>query len=291
MSIDLGPTGIWQRELRFHEDRGARLEAAAEVEELGYTALWVPDVGGDVMGVVDELLSATKAIPVATGIVNIWMHEPEAIAAGWADIERRHPGRFTLGLGIGHAPIVDEMLEPGRYRRPLAFMREYLDAIDAADPTVPPDRRMIASLGPRSLELCRQRTGGSCPYLVNPEHTRMAREILGPDRVLAPEQSVLLETDPVRARAKARAFVADYLTLPNYVANLRRLGFEEAELTGTGSDRLADAIVAWGDEQAIADRVAAHRDAGADHVCIQVIDAEGAFPTEAWRRLAPVLLG
>jgi probable F420-dependent oxidoreductase len=290
MPIELGRVGIWQRELRFHDDRAAAREAAAEIEELGYTALWVPDVGGDVMGVVDELLTATSTIQVATGIVNIWMHEPEAIAAGWADIEARHPGRFTLGLGVGHAPLVDEMLEPGRYRRPLAFMREFLDAIDAADPTVPADRRMIASLGPRSLELARDRTGGSCPYLVNPEHTRIARAALGPDRVLAPEQSVLLETDPVRARAQAREFVAGYLKLPNYVANLRRLGFDDAELTGTGSDRLADAIVAWGDEEAIADRVAAHLDAGADHVCIQVIDADGTFPSEQWRRLAPALL-
>ena len=292
MAIELGRIGIWQRELRFHEDRGAAADAAAELEELGYTALWVPDVGGDVLGAVGELLAATRSVALATGIINIWMHDPADIAAGWASLEGRYPGRFSPGLGASHASVVDEQ-EPGRYRRPLSRMIEYLDATDAAVPTIPPERRMLAALGPKMLELARDRAGGAHPYLVSPEHTAIAREALGPDRILAPEQTVLLESDPARARELAHAFVADYLRMPNYTNNLLRLGFGEDEIQGSGSERLIDAVVAWGDEQAIADRVQAHLDAGADHVCIQVAGSGGEFPLEQWPlgaalRLRPV---
>jgi probable F420-dependent oxidoreductase len=283
----LGRVGIWSRELRFHEHPAAIADAAAELEELGYSALFVPDVGGDVLGAVEHLLSATRSVTVATGILNVWMHDPEAVAAGWARIEREWPGRFALGLGSSHAPIVDAG-HPGRYRRPLATMRDYLDALDAAERPVPAGGRLLAALGPRMLELARERTAGAHPYLVPPEHTRRARTILGPDRVLAPEQAVLLAPD----REAARRFVADYLGLPNYVANLVRLGYAEEDLRGGGSDRLVDDLVAWGDERAIAERVAAHHEAGADHVCIHVIDTGRAeeLPLEQWRRLAPALV-
>lgn len=290
MGIELGRVGIWQRELRFHDDRGAAADAAAELEDLGFSALWVPDAGGDVLGVVEELLAATRTVAVATGILNIWMHDPPDVVAGWERIEERYPGRFSPGFGASHASIVDAQ-EPGRYARPLSRMIEFLDALDAQEPTIPRGRRMLAALGPKMLELARERTGGAHPYLVTPEHTRIARAALGPDRVLAPEQTVLLESDATRARERAHAFVADYLQLPNYVNSLRHLGFADDELRGPGSPRLIDALVAWGDEQAIADRVAEHFAAGADHVCIQVIGNDGRFPYEDWRRLAPALIG
>ncbi|MGH2850531.1 MAG: LLM class F420-dependent oxidoreductase [Solirubrobacteraceae bacterium] len=282
----LGQVGIWSRELRFHADRGEATDAAAELEELGYGALWIPDVGGDVLGAVDELLRATRAIPLATGILNIWMHEAAEVAAGTAEIDDAHPGRFTLGLGASHAPIVDAE-QPGRYSRPYSTMVAYLDALDEAPR---PPGRVLAALGPRMLELARDRAAGAHPYLVPPEHTRIAREALGPDRLLAPELSVAVEPDPERALERARRFVADYLQLPNYVNNLRRLGFSEEETTGGGSDRLVRALVATGEPEAIAARVAEHRVAGADHVAIHVIGAGETLPREQWRALAPALL-
>lgn len=286
----MGRVGVWSRDLRYHADRGAVADAAAELEALGYGALWLPDVGGDVLGDVEHVLSATTSVAVATGILNVWMHEAEAVAAGVDALEQRHPGRFTLGLGASHAPIVDAA-QPGRYRRPLSTMRDYLDGLDAAPTPVGPDARILAALGPKMLELSRDRAAGAHPYFVPPEHTRLSRTILGPDRLLAPEQAVLLETDPARARELAREHVSGYLALPNYVANLERLGFGDADLRDGGSDRLVDAIVAWGDEAAIARRVAAHHEAGADHVCIQVIgEPEDRLARESWRRLAPALL-
>jgi probable F420-dependent oxidoreductase len=284
--MTLGRVGIWCRDLRYHDDRAAIADAAAELEELGYSALFLPDAGGDVLGDVEQVLSATRTVAVVTGILNVWMHDAQAVAEGRERIEERHPGRFTLGLGASHHTLVGD-----RYRRPLTTMRDYLDRLDAAAPPMPVDRRMLAALGPRMLELARERSGGAHPYFVPPEHTRRARELLGPDRLLAPEQAVLLETDAGRARERGRAHVAPYLELPNYVANLERLGFGEADRSGGGSDRLVDAIVAWGDESAIAARVAGQLAAGADHVCIQVVGVEdGALPGASWRRLAPALM-
>jgi probable F420-dependent oxidoreductase len=284
--MTLGRVGIWCRDLRYHDDRAAIADAAAELEELGYSALFLPDAGGDVLGDVEQVLSATRTAAVVTGILNVWMHDAQAVAEGRERIEERHPGRFTLGLGASHHTLVGD-----RYRRPLTTMRDYLDRLDAAAPPMPVDRRMLAALGPRMLELARERSGGAHPYFVPPEHTRRARELLGPDRLLAPEQAVLLETDAGRARERGRAHVAPYLELPNYVANLERLGFGEADRSGGGSDRLVDAIVAWGDESAIAARVAGQLAAGADHVCIQVVGVEdGALPGASWRRLAPALM-
>ena len=279
MSLGLGTVGVWSRALRYNPDRAAAAEAVAELEALGYGAAWLPDTGGDVLGDVGAVLSATSSIAVATGILNIWMYEPAYVARGCAALHRDHPGRFVLGLGASHAPIVGE-----RYGRPLSKMVESLDALDAADPPLAPDRRVLAALGPRMLELARDRAAGAHPYLVTPEHTRRAREILGPDRTLAVEQSV----DLGGGLEHARAFVADYLRLPNYVANLERLGYGDEDLRG--SDRLARDLVAFGDEEAIAAHVRAHFDAGADHVCIQVIGKGDDFALEQWRRLAPALV-
>jgi probable F420-dependent oxidoreductase len=289
--MDLGRTGIWSGELRRHPDLGEVAEAAAELEQLGYTALFLPaGAGGDIMERSEHLLNSTRNVPVAPGILNVWMHDPEEVGTQTARLEEQHPGRFELGLGISHAPAVDKD-EPGRYRRPLSKMRSYLDELDAASHPVPPERRFLAALGPKMLELSRDRSAGAHPYFVPVEHTAYAREILGPTALLAPEQAVLLETDPDKARERARGHVSRYLQLPNYTNNLLRHGFTEQDIANDGSDRLVDAIVAWGDEQAIADRVRANHDAGADHVCIQVVGARpGTLPREEWRRLAPVLL-
>ena len=288
--VDLGRVGVWCGGFRLHADAGAVGDAAAELEELGYQALFVP--GGDTTVVLDasrRVLDATRAVPVATGILNVWTHSPGEVALMCAQLERDHPGRFQLGLGIGHAPAIARL--GLTYRRPVATMAEWLDGLDAADPPVPVGRRLLAALGPRMLELARDRTAGAHPYKVPVEHTRIARRALGDGPLLAPEQAVLLETDPARARELSRAHIARYLTLDNYTANLLRCGFDERDLRDGGSDRLVDALVAWGDEEQIAARVAAHLDAGADHVCIQVADVGWEdLPLEQWRRLAPALL-
>jgi probable F420-dependent oxidoreductase len=278
-ALGLGRVGVWSRALRYHPDRAAAADAVAELEALGYGAAWLPDTGGDVLGDVAGVLEATSSIAVATGILNIWMHLPEYVARGCSALHHDHPGRFVLGLGASHAPIVGE-----RYARPLSTMRDYLDELDGADPPLAQDRRVLAALGPRMLELARDRAAGAHPYLVTPEHTRRAREILGPDRVLAVEQSVDLDG----GLDEARAFVGDYLRLPNYVSNLQRLGYGEDDLRG--SDQLARDLVAFGGEEAIAARVQEHFEAGADHVCVQVIGMGDAFALEQWRRLAPAVV-
>ena len=283
--MKLTGTGIWSRELRFHEDEGAIAEAAAELEELGYSALWLPGSrGGDIFGGGELVLDATSRVPVATGIVNVWMHQPAESAAAHARLTSAHPGRFLLGIGISHAALVEQ------YRRPLATMRDYLDGLDAADPPVPVDERVIAALGPRMLALSAERTAGTHPYLVTPEHSRIAREAVGTDKLVAPEQTVVVESDPARARELGRNFLAGYLAMPNYTNNLRRLGFADEDFADGGSDRLVDAVVAWGEPEAIAARVEEHRAAGADHVCIQVAGVpRGELPLAQWRALAPTL--
>jgi probable F420-dependent oxidoreductase len=287
--VDLGGVGVWSAALRYRaQDEVA--DAAAELESLGYSALWFPDTGGDVFGAAATLLEATRSIVVATGVLNLWMHDPADTAVGFARLSTDHPGRFLLGIGASHAPIVDGT-EPGRYRRPLAAMGAYLDALDTAEPPVPAQARVLAALGPKMLTLAREWAAGAHPYLTTPEHTQRAREILGADKLLAPEQKVVLETDPATAREVGRQHLAGYMRLPNYTNNLRRLGFTDDDLAGAGSDRLVDALVAWGDEATIARRVREHHDAGANHVCIQALTGDrNTFPREAWRRLAPAFV-
>jgi probable F420-dependent oxidoreductase len=275
-------TGIWSGELRRTGDDGERREAAAELEALGYSALWFPGgQGGPVFEAADLLLGATERVTVATGILNVWRHTPAEAAEGHRRLRTAHGDRFLLGIGIGHAQSVEE------YRRPLTKMREYLSELD-----VPRDERILAALGPKMLDLAREQSLGAHPYFVPVEHTRIARERLGPDAVLAPEQAVVLEADPGRARAIARLHVERYLRLPNYTNNLLRVTeFTEDDLREGGSDRLVDAVVAWGDEAAIRARLDAHRAAGADHVCIQVIHGRaGELPLPEWRALASALL-
>ena len=283
--VDLNGIGVWSSALRYG-DRAQADEATTELESLGYTAVWVPDVGGDVFGAVASLLASTSRMVIATGILNLWMHEPDETASRYHELVGAHGQRFLVGIGVSHAPLIDQK-GPGTYTKPLARMREYLDGLDGAEHALPVDVRVLAALGPKMLELARDRAGGAHPYLANPDHTRFARERLGPGPLLAPEQPVVLETDPARARELARKHLATYLGLPNYVNNLFRLGLTEDDVRDGGSDRLVDSIVAWGDEAAIASRLQAHRDAGADHVCIQLLTGDfSTLPLEGWRRLA-----
>jgi probable F420-dependent oxidoreductase len=289
MQQRLSGTGIWSAALRYG-DVGEAADAAAELEGQGWSALWVPDVGGDVFAAVDNLLGATSTLTVATGILNLWMHEPAETAAARHRFVQQHGDRFLLGVGVSHAPLID-MAEAGRYRRPLARTAEYLDGLDAAEHPVAVQDRVLAALGPKMLELARTRSAGSHPYLVTPEHTAIVRDALGAGGLVAPEQAVVLETDPETARRIAREHLAGYLGLPNYANNWKRIGFTDDDTAHGGSDRLVDALVAWGDEQAIVDRVRAHRDAGADHVCVQVLGPPMMSPArDEWRRLAPALL-
>jgi len=284
----LGGTGIWAHQLRYG-DPGAIAEMAAELDELGYSALWIPDVGGDVLGSVETLLRGAPRAVVATGILNIWMHEPADVAAhigGWDDAWK---ARFLLGLGASHAPLIDHG-NPGRYQKPYTKMFEYLDGLDAAHPPLTEDRRVLAALGPRMLELARDRAAGAHPYFVPPEHVAAARALLFPTSMIAVELAVVLDSDPSSARATARRHTSTYVNLPNYTNNLRRFGYDDGDFADGGSDHLVDGIVAWGDMDAIAARVQLMRDAGADHVCIQVIRADDDVPRTDWRALAAALL-
>ncbi|KUI01891.1 LLM class F420-dependent oxidoreductase [Mycobacterium sp. IS-3022] len=285
--MDLAGVGVWSSQLRYG-DQGEAAEAAAELEDLGFTALWIPDVGGPVLDSVEHLLSSTKQVAIATGILNLWMHEPADVAARYASLTETHGERFLLGIGVSHAPLIDSR-EPGLYRKPLAATRKYLDDIDATPQPVPVGNRVLAALGPKMLELAATRSRGAHPYLVTPDHTRYAREQLGEGPLLLPEQTVLLTTDADEAHALGTDWLRSYLALPNYANNLLRSGFTEEDVASV-SDRLFDAIIAWGDEETVLERVREHHDAGADHVCVQVLTADPReFPRDQWRRLAAAL--
>ncbi len=285
--MELSGTGIWSSHLRYG-DAGQAAEAAAELEELGYTALWIPDVGGPVLDSVENLLTATKTVTIATGILNLWMHEPADVAAAHARLSAAHGRRFLLGIGVSHAPLIDSKA-PGTYRKPLAATAAFLDGLDTAEQPVAAEDRVLAALGPKMLRLAADRSRGAHPYLVTPEHTATARERLGDGPLLLPEQTAVLNDDADAAREIGREWVRGYLAMPNYANNLLRSGFTEDDVA-TVSDRLVDAIVVCGNEEAILARVNDHKAAGADHVCVQVLDADlTALPMQQWRRLAPVL--
>jgi probable F420-dependent oxidoreductase len=279
-----GATGIWSPQLRDGEPR-AVAEAAAELEQIGFGTIWVPGrEHADLEERLRLLLSSTQEITVATGIVSIWTHPADETASVHARIASEFPERFLLGLGVSHGPMVG-----AEYRKPFSAMVRYLDALDAADPPVPRSERVLAALAPRMLALARERALGSHPYLVTPQLTHEAREALGPDALLASEQTVVLEEDAGTARAIARNWLSRYLQLPNYTDNLVRSGFEPSDLENGGSDRLVDAVVAWGDVDAIRARIAEHRSAGADHVALQVVTADASrLPLAEWRRLGGV---
>jgi probable F420-dependent oxidoreductase len=287
--VNLSGTGVWAGQLRYG-DEGAIADAAAELDALGYSALWIPDVGGDVLAAMEHLLGAAPRAAVATGILNVWMHTPDEIATRRGSWSAEWQARALFGLGVSHAALIDQS-EPGKWTKPYSVMVEYLDGLDAASPSLPKESRALAALGPRMLKLARDRTTGVHPYLVPPEHSAVAREAVGPHALVATEQAVVLETDAAVARAIARQHLAIYLGLPNYTNNLLRLGFTEDDVAAPGSDRLVDAIVAWGDVDAIKTRVDAQRAAGANHVCIQVLQADYDLPSAVWRELAPALTG
>ena len=290
MTTRLSGTGIWSSMLRYG-DASEAAALAAELESLGYSALWVPDVGGDLFGPLDNLLGATTTATVATGILNVWMHAAQETAAEHARLTAEHGPRLLFGLGVSHQRLIDHVNEPGTYQRPVEVMAGYLDGLDAAPTPLAETDRVIAALGPKMLELARARTAGTHPYLVTPDLTRNARAGVGPDRLVACEQGVVLGTDASAAREIARLHLKTYLELPNYSNNWKRQGFTDDDLSDGGSDRLVDSLVVWGDETTIAARLQEHRDAGADHVCIQVLtDNPRGLPIDQWRSLAPAVV-
>jgi probable F420-dependent oxidoreductase len=276
MTIELGKYGIWRGA------GGLTPELAAELEGLGYGAIWI---GGSPPGdllLAESLLAATDHLAVATGIINIWSVPAEEVAESYHRISKAHPGRFLLGIGIGHPE------HTGEYRSPYATIVDYLDRLDEAG--VPANARALAALGPKVLKLAAERTAGAHPYLSTPEHTRSARQLIGPAALLAPEQKVVLEADPVAARAIARPIVDQpYLHLENYRANLLRLGYSEEDLANGGSDALIDVLALHGSPAQVASGLAAHIEAGADHVCVQVLTANGVDPLPGMRELAAAL--
>jgi probable F420-dependent oxidoreductase len=281
----IGKVGIWSLELRFG-DRPQALEAIGELDELGFGAVWVPGgVDAGVLADIEQLLAASKNTVIATGILNIWRHEPADVAAWWKERNEAERARLLIGIGVSHAPIIGEA-----WGKPIEATTAFLEAIEAGGMAM--ENTCVAALGPKMLALARDRTAGAHPYLVTPEHTAVAREILGPGKLLAPEQGVVLESDPDKARALARGALEFYTRMPNYRNNWKRLGFEDAEIDAVG-DRLLDALFAMGSVEATVERVQAHLDAGADHVCLQVIAdrSAGLGPLRAqWRALAEALL-
>jgi len=279
--------GIWSVGLRRCEEPLA-CTAAAELETLGFNAIWIPgSSGGDVFDRSAALLDATSRITVAIGVVNIWMHTVNEVASRADELTVHSGGRFLLGLGASHAPLVERA--GMAYDSPLRKMAEFLDGLDA-DGRMTSDERVLAALGPKMLDVAGRRAAGVHPFNVTPEHTALARDVLGPTALVAPELKVVLERDPSRARAIARAQLAPHLQLPNYVRNLIRLGLREDDVAGTGSDRLVDSLVAWGDEAVVSRRLRDHFDAGADHVCLNVLtDNVADVPVAEWKRLAQAI--
>jgi probable F420-dependent oxidoreductase len=281
--MDLGRVGVWWSGSWRDQDHPAT-DVAAELESLGYGALWSSgrfDPG--LSPHFEKLLASTDHVVVASGIVSIWTGAPADVGPAVAELEGRFPDRFLLGVGASHGAIVAD------YTRPYSKMVAYLDALDVLPTAVPPERRVLAALGPRMLELAAARSAGAHPYFVPVEHTARARETLGPGPLLAPEVAVVLETDPVRARELARAYARTYLGLPNYTQNLRTFGFGDEDIEGGGSDRLIDAVIPWGDAGTLASAVGAHHDAGADHVCVQIVTGRQACPLDEYRQLAAAL--
>lgn len=277
--MSIGKIGIWTGYRPFGIERAG--EAAKLVEQLGYGAWWVG--GSPHVPDIRPILEATSTISAATGILNVWANDPGETAAADAALRADFPGRFMLGVGIGHPEATSE------YRRPLASMGGFLDGLDAS-PTPPPvDGRCLAALGPKMLDLAGERSAGAHTYFVPVEHTRLARQRLGPGKLVAPEVACVVDTDPVRAKTVARQYAKLYLSMRNYTQNLLRLGFTEDDLADNGSDRLIDAVIPQGSAEEISAVVRAHLGAGADHVCLQPLGEKG-IPRESWTALAKVLV-
>jgi probable F420-dependent oxidoreductase len=261
---DLGRFGVF--------GLGATPEQAAEIENLGYGTIWVGGSPPAELSFVEPLLEPTRSLKVATGIVNIWTAAAKPVAESFHRINTAYPGRFVLGIGVGHPEAITE------YRKPYDALVSYLDQLDEYG--VPANQRVVAALGPRVLKLSAQRSAGAHPYLTTPEHSARAREIMGPSALLLPEHKVVLTTDAERARAIGRRALDIYFNLTNYVSNWKRLGFTDADVAKPGSDKLVDAVVAYGTTGDIAKRLGEHLEAGANHVAIQVLGgADRLVPT------------
>lgn len=272
----LGTFGVWRGTPQVSP------ELAAQLEQLGYGAVWLGGSPAADLEIVDRLLAATTTLTVGTSIVNMWQSDPATVARSYARIEAGFPGRFVLGVGAGHPEATPH------YASPYDTLASYADQLEASG--VPLDRVVLAALGPRVLTLVADRTAGAIPYLVPPEHTRRARQLLGPDKLLAPEHKVVLDPDPASARELGRRRVrTPYLGLINYTSNLRRLGYNDEDLSDGGSDRLVDALVAHGTAEQVAALLAEHVDAGADHVCVQLLTRGDPDPVPQYAELAGAL--
>jgi probable F420-dependent oxidoreductase len=277
--MDIGEIGIWTSYRPFGIERAG--ETAKLVEQLGYGAWWVG--GSPHVPDIRPVLEATSTLVAATGILNVWSNDPGETAAADAALRADFPGRFMLGVGIGHPEATSD------YRRPLRTMRAFLDGLDASLTPPPADERCLAALGPKMLDLAGERTAGTHPYFTTVDHTRFARQRLGSGKLVAPELACVVDTDPVRAKAVARDYAKLYLGLRNYTKNLLDFGFTERDLADGGSDRLIDAVIPQGSAEQIAEVARAHLDAGADHVCLQPLGEEG-IPRKSWTALANALI-
>ncbi len=290
----LGRIGLWTSALDRSPATLVR-DAVAEIEDLGYGALWVGEaIRREAFANASLLLSASSSLVVATGIANIWVRDANAMSAGQHTLAEAWDGRFLLGIGVSHEPLVTP--RGHRYERPLQAMRRYLDEMDKAPfdaplPALENTLRVLGALGPRMLELSAEKADGAHPYLVPPDHSQFAREILGTGPLLCPEVAVIIEPDKAKARLVARRYLHSYLNLVNYRQNLARFGYDEGDFTDGGSDRLIDALIGWGDVETAATKVFQHLEAGADHVAVQVLSQDPAgIPLAQWRSLAEVLI-
>ncbi len=292
-NVDIGPFGVWYGMIDSLPAPQAQ-ETALLIEELGFGALWLAEaVGRDPFVMSSVLLSATSHLALATGIANIYARDPMTMNSCQQALAEAYPGRFLLGLGVSHGHLVAGIRKHD-WSKPYSYMSEYLDRMDSAlyfapKPTEAPGR-LLAALGPKMLRLSVEKANGAHPYFQTPDHTKIARDTMGPDGLLAPEQMIVLSEDREEARRIARAGMKIYLGLPNYYNNLARLGFDESDWTEGGSDRLVDAIVAWGSDDYVASRIREHHAAGADHVCVQILTDGTPVPDAQFRRLADMLL-
>ena len=284
---ELGRYGVWASHRTWPGDAGEIAEAAIELEELGYTAVWIGGSPPADLALAETILAATTTLVVGTSIVDIWSSDPAELGASHARLRTRFPGRFYLGVGSGHAPTAEATGQ--RYVRPVSKLREFLEQLSGQVPT---EELLIAALGPKALELAATETAGALPYLVPPTHTADARKILGAGKLLIPEQKVFLGTDSDVARAAGRRGTRVYLKLPNYLNNLRRYGLTDEDFAGDGSDRWVDELVIWGDQDEVRKGVNAHLEVGADHVAVQVLSAsaEPVLPRAEWRAVAQALM-
>lgn len=293
-SLQLGRVGLWAADFDLVPMAAAQ-EGIAQVEEMGFGTVWVPEaVLREAFSSCALLLSATKTMTIATGIANLHARTAQSMQAGWKTLSEAFPDRFLLGIGVSHAPMV-QGVHKGSYDKPYSTMVEYLDAMDSGvffspQPSSPP-RRVLAALGPKMLKLAAEKTDGAHPYFVPVEHTAFARETIGKDSLLAPEIAVVLNETPETSKEIANKFMSTYTRLPNYANNLKRFGFSDDEIT-SHSDRLMDAIVSRGSIDVVVARIKEHLDAGADHVCVQVLTGKpGVLPMKQWQELADAVKG